>query len=455
MDEEINRSLWQTPLPKPLGRYTAKNLSVDTVVIGAGLTGLSAAYHLLKASPGRKVVILEAGQVGAGASSRSTGMLTPGVGQSIVSLIRRVGPGVARRLYKETLDAVLYVEQLVAQLGIDCQLRMNGQLILSPRYRRMQGRLRAQVRAYEQLDLPHESWDYHTLIQRAKFAAPAHGTHDAAPAAIRLPVAGALHPGMLLIGLAEHVLNLGGEIYENSPVASIHDGRPATVAVTEGGTVTAEHVVLATSGYGTATGVMKGRVLPVHLGVIATQPLEPSQFAKLGWPQRECAIDCRRIFSYFRPTEDNRIVFGGGIPRYRWGGDLRQSQAAKQSLQRLGRELFEMFQDAGQLRIAAAWTGVIGYVLDTMPTIRPLKDKSAVLFVGAWSGHGIALSIRSGEWVRELIDERRPPNDLPWFSHTPPWLPTELLRWCGFKIAVNGMVLLDKFSPSLSWSSLN
>src|SRR5579863_10709165 len=109
MDDAINRSLWQTALPNPLGRYAAKNVSVDTVVIGAGLTGLSAAYHLLKASPGRKVVILEAGRVGAGASSRSTGMLTPGVGQSIVSLIRRVGPRVARRLYQETLDAVLYV----------------------------------------------------------------------------------------------------------------------------------------------------------------------------------------------------------------------------------------------------------------------------------------------------------------------------------------------------------
>jgi gamma-glutamylputrescine oxidase len=445
MDDEVNRSLWQTALPRPLHRYSANNVSVDTVVIGAGLTGLSAAYHLLEASPGRKVVVLEAGQVGVGASSRSTGMLTPGVGQSLVSLIKRVGPRIARRLYKETLDAVLYTEQLVGRLGIDCQLRMNGQLILSPRHRRMQGRLRSLIHAYEQLDLPHESWDFQTLRERAKFAAPSPGTHDAAPAAIRLPVAGALHPGLLLKGLTDRVRNLGAEIYENSRVASVSDGRPATVAVTNGGTLTAKDVVLATSGYGAPTGIMKGRVLPVHLGVIATEPLEPSQFAKLGWPQRECAIDCRRIFNYFRPTEDNRIVFGGGIPRYRWGGDLTQSRTAKQSLQGLARELIDVFQDAGKLRIAEAWTGVIGYVLDAMPTIRRLKDKSAVLFVGAWSGHGIALSIRSGKWVRELIDERRAPDDLPWFSHTPPLLPTELLRWCSFKIAVNGMALLDKF----------
>ena len=445
-DKEFNRSIWQTPSPHTFPRYSAANRKVDTVVIGAGLTGLSAAYHLLKASPGRRVVVLEGEKVGAGASSRSTGMLTPGIGQNLGSLIKRVGPQIARRLYQETLDAVLYTKELVSQLGIDCRLRMNGQLIVSPRGRCMQSRLRAQIQAYEQLDLPHESWDLQTLMQRAKFAAPSVGTPEDGPAAIRLPTAGALDPGILLNGLADRVIRLGGEIYENSRVASISDGQPATVMLTGGGAVTAKDVVLATSGYGLATGIMKGRVLPVHLGVIATEPLEPSQLANLGWSGRECTIDCRRIFNYFRLTDDNRIVFGGGIPRYQWGGDLTPAATAKQSLQKLERELAAVFAAAGKLTIAAAWTGVIGYVLDTIPTISRLRSKPAVLFVGAWSGHGIALSIRSGEWVRELIDQRRAPNDLPWFTHTPPWLPTEFLRWCGFKIAVKGMTFQDRFS---------
>ena len=47
----------------------------DVAIIGGGLTGLSAAYHLLKRYPGTRIVVLEANRLGAGASGRSTGML--------------------------------------------------------------------------------------------------------------------------------------------------------------------------------------------------------------------------------------------------------------------------------------------------------------------------------------------------------------------------------------------
>ena len=70
------------PLP-PQTRY-----SVHTAVIGAGLTGLSAAYHLLAQQ--REVLVLEAKEIGAGASTRSTGMLTPGIAQNLLALIRQV-----------------------------------------------------------------------------------------------------------------------------------------------------------------------------------------------------------------------------------------------------------------------------------------------------------------------------------------------------------------------------
>jgi len=52
---------------------------VDVAVVGAGLAGLSAAYHAKQLTPDRQVAVLEAGRIGAGASGRSTGMVGPGV----------------------------------------------------------------------------------------------------------------------------------------------------------------------------------------------------------------------------------------------------------------------------------------------------------------------------------------------------------------------------------------
>ena len=83
--------------------FPGGTIRADVAVIGAGLTGLSAAYHLLKHRPGLRLMVLEAGRIGAGASGRTTGMVGPGVGQSLAALVRRFGPEQARVLYAATL----------------------------------------------------------------------------------------------------------------------------------------------------------------------------------------------------------------------------------------------------------------------------------------------------------------------------------------------------------------
>src|SRR5207253_4185783 len=100
-------------------------------VIGAGLTGLSAAYHLLLHRPDREVVVLEATRVGAGASTRSTGMLTPGIGQNLAGLVKRVGSDMAQAMYRASLRAVDYVQELTTTEGIECELLRSGQLVVS------------------------------------------------------------------------------------------------------------------------------------------------------------------------------------------------------------------------------------------------------------------------------------------------------------------------------------
>src|SRR5438105_6475445 len=75
-----------------LSQISGGTLRTDVAIVGAGLTGLSAAYHILVRQPGRRVIVLEAEQIGAGASGRSTGMLGPGVGQNLMTLVRRFGP---------------------------------------------------------------------------------------------------------------------------------------------------------------------------------------------------------------------------------------------------------------------------------------------------------------------------------------------------------------------------
>ena len=198
---------------------------MDLAVIGGGLTGLSAAYHALVANPGMRVVLLESERIGHGASSRSTGMLTPGVGQDLTALIRRFGADAARAMYLESLRAVEYVGELAGREGIDAGLRMTGQLVVA-QGRSGRRRLARQAEAMEALGLPCERLDDRRLRGRLSVATEAPGSDAEGPAALRLPVAGVLHPGRLLAGLVDAVKRHGGRIIEGAPVVSVSRGRP-------------------------------------------------------------------------------------------------------------------------------------------------------------------------------------------------------------------------------------
>ncbi|MBV8268110.1 MAG: FAD-binding oxidoreductase [Planctomycetaceae bacterium] len=438
-------SIWRQALPPPESSPAGADLAeeVDLAVIGGGLTGLSAAYHVLAANPGARVLLLESERIGHGASSRSTGMLTPGVGQDLGSIVKRFGADAARAMYLASLRAVEYVGELTDREGIDAGLRMTGQLVVA-QGRSGRRRLARQAELMERLGLPCERLDGGRLRERLRVAADVPGTGDEGPAALRLPTAGVLHPGRLLVGLAEAVTRCGGRILEGAKVVAVSRGAPARVRLADRREVVAGHVVVASSGYASTLNLQHGRLIPLHLRLLLTEPLSGAQLGGLGWPGREGVIDSRRVFNYFRLTDDDRILFGGGRPRYLWGGGLADRPAEGPDLDRLVGAFRRRFPSLADLPIARSWTGVIAYTLDTLPVIAPAPGHERVLFVGGWCGHGIALSVFSGRWVQEWMAEGKPREVLPWSRPRPPRAPTEAGRWLAARTAGWAMEQMDR-----------
>lgn len=443
---------WRAALPA-LPCLPAAPARVDVAVIGAGLTGLSAAYHLLQRWPGSRVVVLEASAaLGAGASGRSTGMLSPGVGQSLLGLVRRLGPERARALYQASLSAVQQVSALVAEEGIECELQLGGQLVWGPS-RAARRRLQQQAAVMDALGLPVRALDGAALERALRWRWPASLLADQDPvAALHHPIAGTLHPLKLVAGLAERVLRRGGVIYGQARVRALAPvGGVATRLLLPAGELRADRVVVATAGYSGALGVQRGRVLPVWLQALATEPLTGAQRDALGWAGREGVIDARRLFSYLRLSADDRVICGGGRPRYdgehQPGAALEDPSAvlaeAPGILDQLEQELRRLIPDLPPR--AASWSGCIGYVIDGLPVIGrvPGQGPQVVQALG-WCGHGVALGTASGRWIAELWTEGVPLKELPWHRQRAPWVPTESLRRLAFRGAVGWMGALDR-----------
>jgi glycine/D-amino acid oxidase-like deaminating enzyme len=434
--------IWADGAGRAFPTLPAGTTRADVAVIGGGFAGLSAAYHVLERRPGARVLVLEAGRLGAGASGRTTGILSPGVGQALGALVRRHGPARAKALYLATTRAVEDVVTLVAAERIACDLEMTGQLTVAGEQRASRARLAALAALHARLGLGVEMLDDDALERLIRL--PGARRYDGAgPAAIRLPSAGTLHPMRLVAGLAERVSARGGTIAEGCRVRALGDRRPVRLDVDGERVVIADDVVVATSAYTPGLGLLHGRVLPVHLQVLVTAPLDHGARDALGWKGREALLDARRIFSYARLTADDRIVFGGGAPRYRWGGGAEDDGRGAAALDALAGELRRTF-GAVAPPVAGGWTGVIDYVLDGLPAIQRLRGRPSVLHAVGWCGHGVALSVASGAWIASILCDGAVPEDLPWFRDDPPLLPLEPLRWLGFQATVRGMALLDR-----------
>jgi len=443
--ERAGTSIWRRSLPpvEPESLGSERIDEVDLAVIGGGFTGLSAAYHALAIHPGMRVVLLEGERIGHGASSRNTGMLTPGVGQNLAALVKRFGAGAAKAMYERSLEAVEYVGALAEREQIDARLRMTGQLVVA-HGRSGRRRLARQADLMKSLDLPCERLDDNGLRERLRLSTIAPGGEAEGPAALRLPVAGILDPGRLVAGLSAAVQHHGGRIIEGAKAISVSRGTPVRVRLADGRQLMANHVVVASSGYAGTLNLNPGRLVPLHLRVLLTEPLGAAELESLGWQNREGVIDSRRVFNYFRLTDDNRILFGGGQPRYVWGGRLTDQPAEGPDLDRLVQAFRHRFPTLRNLAIARSWTGVIAYTLDALPVIAYAPGHERVIFIGGWCGHGIALGLFSGRWVQELIADGRPREILPWSRPRPPLAPLEPARWMAVRSAGWAMEMMDR-----------
>jgi gamma-glutamylputrescine oxidase len=444
--EQARTSIWRQSLPAAADacRGFPEIGDVDLAIIGGGLTGLSAAYHALAADPRKRVVVLEGERIGHGASSRNTGMLTPGVGQNLAALVKRFGADAARAMYRRSLEAVRYVAELTEREQIDARLQMTGQLVVA-HGRAGRRRLARQAELFESLDLPCVRLDDRGLGTRIRLERITPGSGAEGPAALHLPVAGTLDPGRLVAGLSAAVTRRGGRIIEGVRVSSLSRRAPVQVGLADGRSFTAGHVVVATSGYAGALAMQPGRLVPLHLRVLLTEPLAARQLESIGWSNREGVIDSRRVFNYFRLTDDNRILFGGGRPRYVWGGGLTDRPAEDADLDRLVGAFRQWFPALLDVPMARSWTGVIAYTLDALPVIAYAPGHERVIFIGGWCGHGIALSIFSGRWAQELLADGRLREILPWARPAPPRAPLEPARWLAVRMAGCAMEAMDRF----------
>jgi len=354
----------------------------DVCVIGGGFTGLSAALNL--AERGLDVVLLEAERIGFGASGRCGGLVGSGQRKEVLEIEEMFGYERSKLLWDFAELAKQEIRDRVDKHDIACDLQ-RGQL-LGVHKKRYLGFAR------EMTDVLAERYDYPfcTALDaeetRARVASKSflEGMYDSE--------ALALHPLNFALGLARAAAEAGVRVYEHSRVLGYSQEDPAVVK-TANASVKASFVVLACNGYlGKLEPRVAGKIMPINNFMIATAPLEESR-ARQVINGRFGVHDTRFVVNYFRMSDDNRLIFGGG-ENYRAGfpSDIKSFVRPRMLL------LFPQLKDVG---IDYGWGGTLSVTVNRLPHIGRLQPN--VFFGQGYSGHGISTASFAGKVIAEAI----------------------------------------------------
>ncbi|RMF10334.1 MAG: FAD-dependent oxidoreductase [Candidatus Neomarinimicrobiota bacterium] len=405
---------------------------VDVAVIGGGFTGVATAHELKRADPGLNVAVLEARTVGYGASGRngSFAMTVVGLGFGVMAMLR--GKEWLQAAHRYMMKAVDGLQELVETEHLDCDLIRPGFLraATTPAYVK---RIRHDVDLMQELGFDDIYWidgeEVQSRVQSPRYLG-----------AMWEPRLLLINPAKLVRAERDLALKLGAQVYENTPVETVHR-KAQFVITTPEGSLQAEKLVFATNAYSHLFPELKRKQIPAFTYMIATEPLAASQLKTLGWAGREGIEDARNLIHYYRLTPDNRIVIGGGPVGLTWANDLA-GDSDPQSWDHLENHLGWLFPALKDIRITHRWGGPFSVTLNLSPALGFVGDERAVYSLGC-IGHGVSMSHRNAKTIRDLILERKTElTDNPFLNpKVIPW-PPEPLRMMAAK-AIRGYLKLE------------
>jgi glycine/D-amino acid oxidase-like deaminating enzyme len=345
----------------------------ETVVIGAGYTGLSAALHL--AEQGRSVLVLDAHEPGWGASGRNNGQVVAALKHEPHEIEQRFGQERGRALIRAIGDGPDLVLGLIARHRIDCAARRSG-ILTAAHSAKSLADLKHRVEIWNARGAPLQ------LLSRDEMEA-ASGTGAYAGGCLD-PRGGAINPLGYARGLARAVIGLGGAIRQKAEVLSIkragtQQGGTQWRVMTARGNVDAEHVIIGTNAYtGAFWPGLKKTFLPSRTPQLVSRPLRDN-VAKSILPGGQIMSDTRYLTVGVRMHEDGRLHLGGGN-----GTAGAENDALYAPLARHARLLFPQ---VGELDWQYRWSGFMAMTPDRYPRLFELAPGVAAAL--GYSGRGI------------------------------------------------------------------
>ncbi|HEX7256981.1 MAG TPA: FAD-dependent oxidoreductase [Nitrososphaeraceae archaeon] len=226
----INLSSWFSNFTKPI-KFDKLNedISVDIVIVGGGISGLTAGYILSK--EGKRIVIVEDGYIGSGETSHTTAHITAALDDRYYNLEETFGMERARIAAQSHTHAINFIESIVSEEKIDCDFeRVDGYLFLDPTDTTES--IKKELEATHRVGLSTE------LVDRVPIDSFTTGL------SLKFPDQGQFHPLKYLKGLSTAIISKNGKIFTETHAQEIADN---VIETSDGYKIKAKKIIIATN----------------------------------------------------------------------------------------------------------------------------------------------------------------------------------------------------------------
>jgi glycine/D-amino acid oxidase-like deaminating enzyme/nitrite reductase/ring-hydroxylating ferredoxin subunit len=380
-------SIWYGTYVVPTFPSLGGNATTDVCVIGAGIAGLSTAYHLAKA--GRKVIVVDDGTIGGGESGRTTAHLSNAMDEGIYRLEHVHGSEGARLIVESHGAAVDRIERIVNDEKIDCDFeRLDGFLFLGGQD------------SEETLDSELAAAHRVGLTGVARLNRVPNVEYNLGPC-LRFPNQGQFHVLKYLAGLANAIVLAGGRIYNETHVSSVQGGSPCVVETSNKHKIAANAVCVCTNA--SITDMVKTHVKQAPYRTFAIAAVVPRGSVPLGlyW-------DTEDPYHYVRlqhledpsntlgDTRFDALIVGGEDHKTAHEDD---ADTRWRSLERWTRERFPSAQE-----VIYRWSGQVLEPNDYIAFIGRNPDGAENVYMASGdSGQGMTHGTIAGMLMSDLI----------------------------------------------------
>jgi glycine/D-amino acid oxidase-like deaminating enzyme/nitrite reductase/ring-hydroxylating ferredoxin subunit len=379
---------WATSATFPPFAKHAEDAETDVVIVGAGVTGLTAAYLLAKA--GKRVVVLERDRCAMTDTGHTTAHLTMVTDARLSELAKRFGHDHAQAVWDAGLAAIATIDEVVREHAIDAGFEWVDGYLHAPLNNdesEERKRLEEDATLAREMGFDAEFVETVPLMNRP---------------GIRFADQARIHPRSYLAGVAKAFVALGGRIYEHSTADDFCDD-PRAVKVA-GHTIRCEDIILAThnplvglSGLAGAT-LFQTKLALYTSYVIAGRVPRGTVPDALWW-------DTGDPYNYLRvePHRDfDVIVFGGEDHK------TGQQDDTTACYQRLEERLKVIVP---RVDVTHRWSGQVIETPDGLPYIGHTADHQHA--ATGYAGNGMTFGTLAGMMMSDaILDRTNPWRDL-------------------------------------------